>query len=62
MKNNLGCEDAALEASVNTVFYLHLSQLFNAESIDFWRKLMNNLVEDIMQQGPVWLYWGSSQN
>lgn len=35
MKNNLGCEDAALEASVNAVFYLHLSQLFNAETMIF---------------------------
>lgn len=34
MKNNLGCEDAALEASVNAVFYLYLF-LFYAETIDF---------------------------
>lgn len=34
-KNNLGCEDAALEASVNAVFYLHLSHLFNAETMIF---------------------------
>lgn len=35
MKNNLDREDAALEASVNAVFCLHLSQLFSAEAIDF---------------------------